>query len=83
MDALTILRFAIWGGLIYITVRTASERGRSVGLWALFAMFFPGVALICALCLSKQPPQEQAVTSLSLSAPPERAEIHKGKQGAA
>jgi len=83
MEALTVLRFAIWLGLTYITVRIAADRGRSAGLWAIFAIFFPVITLICALCLSKQPLEEPAVTSLSLSAPNEKPESHSGKQGAA
>lgn len=84
MDIVPLLTLAIWLAIFYITVRIAHERGRSLGLWALFAILFPGIALICALCLSKEPPQHPAeVTSLSLSMPTGNAAEQRDKQGAA
>ena len=67
-DALAPLQIAIWLGLAYITVRIAHGRGRSVALWGFFGLVAPVISLICALCLSKEPPQEEpSVTILSLT----------------
>ena len=69
-DVLPLLQIAIWAALIWITVKIASGRGRSAFLWGIFALCAPGIALICALFISKEPlAEEELMTTLSLNAP--------------
>jgi hypothetical protein len=80
-DVIPLLQIAIWAALIWITVKIAYGRGRSALLWGIFALCAPGIALICALFISKEPlAEEEFMTTLSLDAP---APDHKSKsQGA-
>jgi hypothetical protein len=67
-DAWVPVQVALWLGVAYITARIASERGRPFVVWIVFGLALPGVALICALSLSKEPPGFDAkpLTRLSL-----------------
>lgn len=76
-DTFIYLRFAIWIGLALLTAKIASDRGRSTATWAIFGFMAPVLSLICALCLSKEPPPQKggdpnALTTLSLTSPIER-----------
>lgn len=79
-DAMIPLQIAVWLGLTYVTARIASERGRPVVVWIIFGLVFPGLALICALCLSKEAPSFDAkpLTTLSLNTPTNKENSGKG-----
>jgi hypothetical protein len=85
-DSAIFLRALIWLGLTFLTAKIAFERGRSVVTWTIFGLIAPVLSLICALCLSKNPPKEaedaHSFTALSLSAPTEQPK-KSDKQGAA
>lgn len=71
-EAIYPLEVAIWLGVAYITARIAQGRGRMFLVWAILGLAFPPVALICALCLSKEAPGFDAkdpLTTLSLNTP--------------
>ena len=71
-----IIQIAVWLGLTYLTAKIAFGRGRSVVSWTIFGLMAPVLALICALCLSKNLPKQEedahALTTLSLNMPTDK-----------